>query len=126
MSTEAIYPDLVLMEFKENGKPYSALLRSSLADHALVLARREGKIIMRKSYLDRPFKQKNVIEVKEQHADARFERVGAGEGISFFHCWYMGYKFTEEFYERVSAYAILTPTHGDVAVAFYTERARPN
>jgi hypothetical protein len=126
MSAEAIYPDLVLMEFKENGEPYSALLRSNLADHALVLARREGKIIMRKSYLDRPFEQKNVIEIKEQYVGARFERVGDGEGISFFHCWYMGYKFVKLFYERVSAYAILTPTHGDVAIAFYTEKVRPN
>jgi hypothetical protein len=91
-----------------------------------VLARSEGRIIMRKSYLDCPFEQKNVIEIKEQHMDARFERVGYGEDISFFHCWYMGYKFVKGFYERVSAYAILTPTHGDVAIAFYAEKERAN
>jgi hypothetical protein len=119
------YPDLSLIEFPDER---AVFLSSRIIGPALLKKVDGGVSLTKANYLLEPIGRfRLVVELKRDKAEKEFRYVGEGEGVSFFHCWYMACKFHYDFFENVSAYAINTPIRGGLfSVSFYIRKESIN
>ncbi len=116
-------PDLVLLEEGEK----EAILVSDYLD--VVLKKPQRGLLMYKRELGEVLSEKELIELKRGEARALYEEVSEAVGQSFFHCFYLAFKYQEGFFDGVQAYSVRSVPgqyQCKLSVAFYGVNRRPN